>query len=145
MKALAHGNAMLQEEAADLIDYRGPVPNQSVAHAMQRLKIELFVGLYRHTQRRWTLHGFSDCERISKVILLVLSEGLGVDRWNLPYIMANGEEITAHIVCSHACLNPDKAARHIRKPGHNSIACHLLAQNDCPSCVEPNQVQRILA
>jgi peroxiredoxin (alkyl hydroperoxide reductase subunit C) len=35
-----------------------------------------------------------DGERISKVILVGLSEGLGVDRWDLSYIMANGEEIT---------------------------------------------------
>jgi hypothetical protein len=44
----------------------------------------LIVGLCRHTQRRWTLHGFSDRERISKVILVVLPKGLGIDRWDLP-------------------------------------------------------------
>jgi hypothetical protein len=91
MDALAHGNAVLQEKAADLIDCRGSLPNQPVAHAMQRLKIELFVCLCRHTPRRWTLHRFCDRKCIAEVILVRLPEGLGIDRWDLPNVMADGE------------------------------------------------------
>src|SRR5262245_37294582 len=76
METLAHGDAVLQEKAADLIDDRGPLANQAVAHAMQRLKIELLVRLCRDAPSRGTLHGFSDRMRIAEVVLVGLPEGL---------------------------------------------------------------------
>ena len=82
---------MLQEKAADLIDDRGPLPNQAVAHAMQCLKVQLLVRLCRDKPRRWTLHGFSDRMRIAEVILMGLREGLCIHRRHLPYIMADRE------------------------------------------------------
>jgi hypothetical protein len=135
MKALAHGNAMLQKEAADLIDDRSPLPNQSIAHAVQRLKIELFIGFCRYTQRRWTLYGFSDRQRITKVVLVVLPEWFGINRWHLPYVVADGEQLAGHIVRSHPRLYSDQAGRHIPKPSHNAIARHLLAQDNSSSSI----------
>jgi hypothetical protein len=105
---------------------------------MQRLQIELLVRFRRYAPRRGTLHGFSNCMRISKVILVSLPERLGVDRRHLPHVVAEGEQLTGHIVRPHACLYPDQAWRHIRKPRHNSGACYLLAQHDPSSCIEAN-------
>jgi len=48
--------AVLQEKATDLIDDRGPLPHQAVAHTVQRLEIELLVRFRRHTPRRRTFH-----------------------------------------------------------------------------------------
>ncbi len=91
MQALAHGDAVLQKKAANLIDDRGPLSNQAVAHAMQRLKIELLVRLRRDTSRRWPLHGFSDRVRIAEVILVALPERLGLDRRHLPHVVTERE------------------------------------------------------
>src|SRR5262245_37215928 len=145
METLAHGDAVLQEKAADLIDDRGPLANQAVAHAMQRLKIELLVRLCRDAPSRGTLHGFSDRMRIAEVVLVGLPKGLGIDWRHLPDIVADGEQFPGHIVRSHAGLDPDQAWRHIRKPGHNSVACHLLPQHDFPTSVQAYEVERILA
>src|SRR4029077_16532419 len=93
-----HRDAVLQEKAADLIDDRGPLPHQAVAHTMQRLEIELFVCFRRYAPRRGTLHGFSDRMRIPKVILVSLPERLGVDRRHLPHVVAEAEQLTGHIV-----------------------------------------------
>jgi hypothetical protein len=76
--------------------------------------------------------------RISKVILVALPERLGIDRRHLPHVMAEDEQLTGHIVRSHACLYPDQAWRHIRKPRHNSGTRYLLAQHDPSSCIEAN-------
>src|SRR5215831_12317361 len=145
IEALAHRNAMLQQKAADLIDDRSALANEPVAHAMQCLEIELLVRLWRDAARRWALYSFSDRMRIAKVILVCLPERLGIHRRHLPHIVAEGEELAGHIVRSHSCLYTNQACRHIRKPRHNSIACYLLPQNNPTSCVEPDQVQCVLA
>ena len=44
MEPLPHHDAVIQEKAADLIDDRGPLSHQAIAHAMQRLQIELLIG-----------------------------------------------------------------------------------------------------
>jgi hypothetical protein len=105
---------------------------------MQCLEIELFVRFRRYAPRRGTLYGFSNRQRIPKIILVGLPERLGIDRRHLPHVVAKGEQLTGHIVRSHARLYPDQAWRHIRKPRHNSGARYLLAQHDSSSCVETN-------
>src|ERR1700758_1048971 len=107
VEPLPHRDAVLQEKAANLIDDRGPLPHQAVAHAMQRLEIELLVRFRWYAPRRGTLHGFSNRLRISKVILVSLSERLGVDRRHLPHVVTEGEQLTVHIVRPHACLYPN--------------------------------------
>src|SRR5215470_5368669 len=94
VEALPHGDAVLEEKAADLIDGRGPLPHQAVAHTMQRLEIELLVRLCRYAARRRALYSFSNRMRISKVVLVALSERLGIDRRDLPHVMADGEQLT---------------------------------------------------
>jgi hypothetical protein len=76
--------------------------------------------------------------RISKVVLVGLPERLGIDRRHLPHVMPEGEQLTSHIACSCACLYPDQAWRHIRKPRHNSGARYLLAQHDASTYIEAN-------
>ena len=94
VELLPYRDAVLQEKAADLIDDRGPLPHQAVAHAMQRLQIELLVRLRWYAPRCRTLHGFGNRMRISKIILVSLPEWLGVDRWHLPHVVAEGEQRT---------------------------------------------------
>ena len=76
VELLPYRDAVLQEKAADLIDDRGSLRHQAVAHAMQRLQIELLVRLGWYAPRRRTLHGFSNRMRISKVIFVSLPDGL---------------------------------------------------------------------
>src|ERR1700756_3643482 len=138
VELLPYRDAVLQEKAADLIDDRGPLPHQAVAHTMQRLEIELLVCFRRYAPCRGALHGFSNGMRISKIILVSLPERFGVDWRHLPHVVVEGEQLTGHIVRSHACLYPNQAWRHIRKPRHNSGASHLLAEHDPSSCIEAN-------
>ena len=69
---MPHRDAALQQEGADLIDDAGALPDQPLAHAMQRLQVELVGGLGRDELHRRALHRFGDRLRIAVVVLLSL-------------------------------------------------------------------------
>src|SRR5262249_19463180 len=57
---------------ADLIDDASALADQSLAHAMHRLQIELFGSLRCHKLQRRALNGLGDRLRITEVVLLSL-------------------------------------------------------------------------
>src|SRR5580692_2318477 len=67
---LAHCNAALQQEGANLIDDAGALADQPLAHAVKGLQVELIAGLGGDEPHRRTLHRFGDRLRIAEVILL---------------------------------------------------------------------------
>ena len=58
-----------------------------VDRRMQRLQIELIVGLHRNAACRRPLNCFRDCVGVSEVVLVALPERLGLGRRDLPYVM----------------------------------------------------------
>src|SRR5215475_5263146 len=82
VEPLPHRDAVLQEKATDLVNDRGSLRHQAVAHTMQRLEIELLVRFWRYAPRRGTLRGFSNRMRISKVIFVSLPA------WRRPVALA---------------------------------------------------------
>jgi hypothetical protein len=83
-RALPHRDASLQQEGADLIDDAGTLPDQSLAHAVQRLP----GGLGRDELHGRALHGFGDGFRITEVVLLSLRIGTHVLRRHQPGVVA---------------------------------------------------------
>ena len=69
-RSLAHRNAALQQEGANLIDDAGALADQPLAHAVNGLQVELIAGLGGDEPHRRTLHRFGDRLRIAEVILL---------------------------------------------------------------------------
>src|SRR6476469_8653029 len=108
-------------------------------HTMQRLEIELFVRFRRYAPRRGTLYGFCNRQRIPKIILVSLPEGLGIDRRHLPHVVAEGEQLTGHIVRSHACLYPDQAWQHIREPSTISVRATFSRSTIAPRASRPTR------
>ena len=66
---LAYRDATLQKKAADLIDHSCPLANQARSYAVQRLQIQLIVGLHRNAACRWPLHGFRDRVGVSEIVV----------------------------------------------------------------------------
>src|ERR1700732_1885403 len=64
-QALPHGDAPLQQERTDLIDDAGTLTGQSLAHAVQRLQVELVGGLGRDELHGRALDSLGDGFRIS--------------------------------------------------------------------------------
>src|SRR5262245_26082980 len=69
---LPYCDAALQQESADLIDDGGALADQSLAHAVQRLQIELLGSLGCDELHRRALHRLGDRLRIAEVVLLPL-------------------------------------------------------------------------
>jgi hypothetical protein len=70
---LAHRDAAFQHEGADLIDDAGALRHQPLAHAMQRLQVELIGSLGRHELHRRALHCLGNRFGILEVVLLPLA------------------------------------------------------------------------
>src|SRR5919204_1512379 len=66
-------NAPLEEEGADLIDDAGALADQPLAHAVQRLQVELRRGLGGDELHGRALRRLSDRFRIAEVVLLSLA------------------------------------------------------------------------
>src|SRR4051795_3628034 len=87
-QALPHGDAPLQQERTDLIDDTGTLTEQSLADAVQRLKVELIGGLGRDELHGRALDSLGDGFRISEVILLSLRIGAHVFRRHQAGVLA---------------------------------------------------------
>src|SRR5215469_9766934 len=86
----SYRNAAFQQKGADLINDAGPLTDQPLAHAVQRLQVELVGRLGRDELHGWTLHRLGDRFRIAIVVLLTFG-------------------IRPHILCRHQpCLVPKR-------------------------------------
>jgi hypothetical protein len=81
--SLPYRKAVLQQKTAKLIDHSCPITDQARSHTMQRLQIQLTIGLYRNAACRGALYSFRDRVRISEVVLMPLTERLGIGRRHL--------------------------------------------------------------
>ena len=86
-KPLTYRNAMLQEKAADLIDHGRSLADEARSYPVQRLKIELIVGLHWNAACGRSLNSLGDCVGISEVVLVALPERLGISGRYLLYVM----------------------------------------------------------
>src|SRR6266542_120184 len=73
---------------------------------MQRLELELSVGLYRNTARRWALHCFCNRVGVPEVVLVTLTKWFGVRRWHLSHVMAEHKQLPGHIVLAMPASMP---------------------------------------
>ena len=90
-KPLSHCNAALQKKATDPIDNSRPLTDQARSHPVQRLQVQLILGLHRNAACRWPLHGLRDRVCVPEVVLMTLPERLRIGRRHLPYVMTEGE------------------------------------------------------
>ena len=115
-QALPHGDAPLQQERTDLIDDAGTLTDQSIADAVQRLKIELIGGLGRDELHGRALHRLGDGFRISEVILLSLRIGAHVFRRHQAGVVAKHLEFSTEMMRADAGLHTDQARRQVGEP-----------------------------
>src|SRR5262245_12147198 len=71
-QSLPYRNAALQQKGADLINDARPLTDQTFAHAVQRLQVELADSLGRDELHGWALHGLGDRLCVAEVVLLSL-------------------------------------------------------------------------
>ena len=125
--ALAHGDPVLEQEAADLVDHRRALADQPAAHAVQSLQLELLAALERDEAHGRPLHGLGDRFGIAIVVLVALQERLHVLRRDQADLMAEGGEAPADMVRAGASLQADQAGRQIGQALLEPAARQLLA------------------
>src|SRR5215831_517028 len=95
--SLPHDDAVLQEEAANLIDHCGAFANKARPYPVQCLQIELLIGLGWYKARRRSLHGLGHSMSISKIILVPLPKRPRIGRRHLLHIVAKRGKLTSNI------------------------------------------------
>src|ERR1700746_1479727 len=144
-QSLPDDDAALQEKAANLIDHCGPFTDKARPYPVQRLQVELLIGLGWNKARRRSLHGLGHSMSISKIILVSLPKRPRIGRRHLLHIVPKRAKLTSNIVCRHSCFDANEARRQIRKSRPDASARDLLSQDDGAACGEPAHVKCILA
>src|SRR5262249_35276644 len=134
-------NSTLQQEGADLIDDAGAPTDRSLAHPMQRLKVELLGGLGRDELHRRALHRFRDRLGIAIVVLFTFA----IFRRHQPGVMAKRLKVATEMMRADAGFHPDQAWPYIGEPRFDLAARPLLPQHDAASPILADEVERILA
>ena len=119
--------------------------DQPLAHAMQRLQVELVGGLGRDELHRRALHRFGNRLGIAEVVLLPLAIRAHVFRRHQPGIVAKRLQLAAEMMRADAGLHADEARRQVGKPRFHLAARPLLPQHDRAAPIVADDVERVLA
>ena len=79
---MSYGDAALDQEATDLIDYARALTHKTRAHAVQCQQVHLLWRLDRHEAHRRSLNGFRNCLGVAVVVLVPFEERLHVLCWD---------------------------------------------------------------
>src|SRR6516165_3200365 len=145
MQPLPHRNSTLQQERADLIDDTGALTDQSLAHPMQRLKVELVSALGGDELHGRALHRFRDRLGIAIVVLFTFAIRAHIFRRHQPGVMAKRLKVAAEMMRADAGFHPDQAWPYIGEPRFDLAARPLLPQHDAAAPILADEVERILA
>jgi hypothetical protein len=119
---LPDDDAALQKKAANLVNYRGPLADQARPDPVQRLQIQLLIGLGWNKACRRPLHRFGYAMGISEIILVPLPKGLCVRGRHLLHIVTERGKFTSNIVCRQTGFDADKTRRQVRVPRRDASA-----------------------
>ena len=142
---MPHRDAALQQEGADLIDDAGALADQSLAHTVQRLQVELVGGLDCDELHGRALDSLGDGFRIAEVVLLSLRIGAHVLRRHQSGVVAKHLELATEMMRADAGLHPDQARRQVGEPRFHLAARPLLPQHDGSALIVAHDVERVLA
>ena len=109
-------DAALQKKAANLVDYRGPFADQARPYPVQRLQIQLLIGLGWNKACRRPLHRLGYAVGISEIILVPLPKRLRIRGRNLLHIVAERGKFTSNIVCRQTRFDANETGWQVRKP-----------------------------
>src|SRR5262249_29755269 len=141
---LPHGDAALDQKAADLIDHPRPLADEARAHAMQSQQVHLLRRLDRHEVHGWPLHGFRNRLGIAVVVLVTFEERLHVLRRHQTNIVSKRGELASDVMRSRTRFHADQAARNVGEPALKLSARAFELPNDRPAFIETDKMEAIL-
>ncbi len=129
----------------DLIDYRGPFADEARPYPVQRLQIQLLVGLGWNKASGRPLHRLGYGLGISEIILMPLPKRLRIRRRHLLHVVTKRGKFASNIVGGQPCFDANETGRNVRKPRCDASACDLLSQHDAAARIQADHVKRVLA
>jgi hypothetical protein len=145
MQSLPHRYPALQQESAHLIDHAGALTDQSLAHPMQRLQVELVDGLGGDELHGRALHRLGDRLGIAEIVLLSLRIWAHVFRRHQPSVVAKRLQLATEMMRADAGLHADQARRQFGEPGFHLATRPLLPQRQSSAPILADEVKRVLA
>jgi hypothetical protein len=138
------GDAALQQHSANLVDHRGAAHNPPLAHPMQRLQVELVIGLDRHKAHRGTGYCLGTRFSIDVVVLVRLHVRLHILRRHQAYIMPLFPQSAAEKMRSSASLHADQTPAKVRGKAQQLSPRALLPNQNFATCVDAYKVKHCL-
>ncbi len=140
-----HRDAPLQQQTPDLVHHCRTSHDPAFTHSMQRLHVQLFIGLDRHKAHRGTAHSFSDCFCINEVVLVGLHKRLYILRGHQPYFMDLCAKSPAQEMRARAGFHPNQSNLDVRGKAKKLGARELFPHHHFSCLVENYEVKNGLA
>src|ERR1700747_1696212 len=141
LASLADGDATLQQQSANLVDHCGASHNPPLAHSVQRLQVELVIGLDRHKAHRRTGYSFGNGFGIDVVVLVRLHVWLHILCRHQAHIVSLFPQSAAEKMRSAARLHADQTLAKVRSKAQQLSSRTLLANYNCTACVDTYKVK----
>ena len=116
-RPLSDRDAAFEQEAADLVDHRRALPDQTAAHPVQGLQIELLRRLQGHRAHGGPLRRLGDGLGVAVIVLVPLEEWFDILGRQKVDVMAQSGELSPDVMGARASLHADQADRHIGQAG----------------------------
>lgn len=145
MRPLRNDIAAFEEKTSDLVHQRGTVSDELITNAVQRLHIELLLGLQLHKPHRRASCRFRDRLGIAIIVLLRLDVRTDILRRHQPHRMALSCQRPAHVMSAAASLHRHDASRQARRIGDDGLAPHPPSHNDLARGIQPDHAAAVLA
>src|ERR1035438_2638639 len=144
MSSFADGDAALQQQSTNLVDHRGAAHNPPLAHSVQRLQVELIVGLDRHKTHRRAGYSLGTRFGIDVIVLVRLHVRLHILCRHQARMSTLFPQSTAEKMRSSASLHADQALTKVRGKAQQLSPRALLANHDLATCVHAYKVKHCL-
>src|SRR6516225_8657186 len=141
LASLAHRDATLEQESANLVNHCGAAYDPPFADSVQRLQVELVIAFDRHKAHRGTGHRFGNRFGIDVVVLVRLHVRLHILGRHQAHVMPLFSQSAAEKMRSSAGLHADQACAKVRCKAQQLRPRALLANYDCTPCVQTYKVK----
>src|ERR1035441_8570781 len=141
MASFANGDAALQEQLANLVDHRGAAHNPPLAHSVQRLQVELIVGLDRHEAHRRAAYSLGTRFGIDVIVLVRLHVRLHILCRHQARIMPLFPQSAAQKMRSSAGLHADQALAKVRCETKKLKTRALFANYNFTTCGDADKMK----
>ena len=134
-----HRDTALQQQSPDLVHHCRTSHDPAFTHPMQRLHIQLIVGLDRDKAHRRSAHCFGDGFSIDKVVLVGLHKRLYILRRHQPHLMPLLAQSLAQEMRAWAGFHPNQMNLHVRGEAKKLSARELLPHYQLSGLAQTNK------